>query len=205
VNDTPARRWPVIPTLLVALAIAAMIALGLWQLLDRLPQKRAYLAQLAGNPARPPVAFPRFPDDRLLFRRTGAFCLQPVSITRAGAGNAGYRLIALCRTGAEGPGMKVQLGTTHDPRGMVAWRGGRVTGWISHAPDSRPLIATLTSRQPQEMLLVSDKPVGGLDANRQPDIGLVPNNHLAYAGQWFLFAAIAGVIYVIAVRRRMRR
>jgi surfeit locus 1 family protein len=30
----------------------------------------------------------------------------------------------------------------------------------------------------------------------------VPNNHLSYAVQWFLFAAIASVIYVLAVRRR---
>ncbi len=30
----------------------------------------------------------------------------------------------------------------------------------------------------------------------------MPNNHLAYAVQWFLFAAIAGAIYVLALRRR---
>jgi len=38
---TTTRRFPVLPTLLVALAVAAMIALGLWQLLDRLPKKEA--------------------------------------------------------------------------------------------------------------------------------------------------------------------
>ena len=35
-----ARRIPVVPTIVVALAVAAMIALGLWQLLDRLPKLR---------------------------------------------------------------------------------------------------------------------------------------------------------------------
>ncbi|MBS0285140.1 MAG: SURF1 family protein, partial [Proteobacteria bacterium] len=148
------RRWPLVPTVLVALAVAAMIALGLWQLLIRLPEKEAQLAQLAANPAKPAIAFPRFPDDSLLFRRASGFCLSVASIERAGAGNAGYRLIANCRTGAEGPGIKVQLGTTRDPDAKVRWGGGKVSGWISHAPDARPLIAGLFAHVPRELLLV---------------------------------------------------
>lgn len=193
-----------VPTIVVGACIAAMIALGLWQLLDRRPEKEAFLAQLAANPARPAVAFPRFPDETLLFRRSSAFCLEPVAIARAGAGAAGYRLIATCRTGAEGPGLKVQIGTTRDPVAKVAWTGGKVSGWIAHAPDARPLIATLLRKQPQEMLLVADRPAAGLAANAPPDVGSVPNNHLAYAVQWFVFAGVAGVVYVLALRRRVR-
>lgn len=193
------RRVPVIATIVVALAVAAMIALGLWQLLVRLPEKEAHLAQLAGNPAKPVVAFPSAPDDRLLFRRTEATCRPPIAITRAGAGNAGYRLIATCEGGA---GPKVQLGTTRDPRATVTWAGGTVRGWISHAPDAAPLIAKIWSHRPQELLLVSALPLAGLTANTQPDVGLVPNNHLAYAVQWFVFAGIAAIIYVLAVLRR---
>ncbi|QKR98865.1 SURF1 family protein [Sphingomonas sp. CL5.1] len=199
------RRWPLVPTILVALAVAAMIALGLWQLLIRLPEKEAQLAQLAANPARPAIAFPRFPDDALLFRRASGFCLSVASIDRAGAGNAGYRLIANCRTGAEGPGMKVQLGTTRDPDAQVRWSGGKVSGWISHAPDARPLIAGLFNHVPRELLLVADTPAPGLAANTRPDISIVRNNHFAYAMQWFFFAAVASVIYVLAVRRRIAR
>ena len=33
----------------------------------------------------------------------------------------------------------------------------------------------------------------------------VPNNHLAYAVQWFIFAAAALIIYILAVRRRLQR
>jgi len=33
-------------------------------------------------------------------------------------------------------------------------------------------------------------------------VGDIPNNHLAYAVQWFLFAGIAGVIYALALKRR---
>ncbi len=199
------RRLPVVPTLLVALAVAAMIALGVWQLVDRLPKKEAFLAQLAANPGRPPIAFPRFPDDTLLFRRASGFCLQPTSIALAGAGASGYRAIARCRTGAEGPGMIVQLGTTRDPNAKVAWTGGAVRGFISHAPDSRSLIGSLFDRRAQDMMLVAATPPAGLAPNGRPDIASVPNNHLAYGVQWFLFAGIAAIIYVLAVVRRAPR
>ncbi len=195
------RRIPVLPTILVALVVAAMIGLGLWQLLDRRPAKLAFIAQLDGNPAKPPVAFPRFTDDTLLFRRSSGYCLPPVAITLAGAGSAGYRAIAACRTGAEGPGMIVQLGTTRDPKARPGWRGGPVSGFISHAPDSRPALATLFRHEPQRMMLVADRPLPGLSPNPAPDVGAVPNNHLAYAVQWFIFAALATIIYALALRR----
>jgi surfeit locus 1 family protein len=192
----PARRIPIIPTILVTLAIAAMIALGLWQLLDRLPKKEAFLVQLAANPAKPPMAFPRVPDQTLLFRRAFGLCLQPTAIKLAGAGKSGFRAIAECRTGAESPGMIVQLGTTRDPMAKVSWPGGQVSGFISHAPDGRSLIGSLFDHTPQRLMLVADTPPSN------PDIAAVPNNHLAYAGQWFFFAAIAAIIYVLALRRR---
>lgn len=198
------RRWPVIPTIVVAIAVAAMIGLGLWQLLDRRPQKIAYLEQLRANPTKPPIAFPRFPDETLLFRRATGFCLSPKSIRLAGAGAAGFRAIVECSTGAEGPGMVVQLGTTRDPNAKVAWPGGAVSGYIANAPDGRSLIGAALSRQPQRPMLVAGAPPPGLQANAPPNVEAVSNNHLAYAVQWFFFAAVAVVIYVLAVRRRRR-
>ena len=190
-------RVPILPTILVVLAIAVMVALGLWQLGDRLPAKEAYLAQLADNPSEQPIAFPSQPDDSLLFRRTYAPCPAPVSIRRAGAGASGFRLIATC-----GSGIQVQLGTTRDPATTLAWSGGPVRGYISHAPDSRPLIAGLFDDTPIPLLLVAAEPPAGLTANAPPDLSAVPNNHLAYGVQWFLFAGIAAVIYILALRRR---
>lgn len=199
------RRWPLLATAVVALAVVAMIALGLWQLLIRAPEKDALVARLTRNPERPPIAFPLSPDDTLLFRRATAVCHPPVRITRAGAGNAGYRLIARCGSAdAATPAVQVQLGTTRDPSATVAWSGGTVSGWISHAPGSQPMIARLLRPAPQPMLLVAATPAPGLAANTRPDAGLVPNNHRAYAVQWFLFAAIAAAIYALAVRRRFR-
>ena len=195
-------KLPLWPTIVVGLAVATMIGLGLWQLLDRLPAKEAYLAQLAQNPGRPEIAVPRVADDSVIFRRSRAICLEPVKTERAGAGKAGFRLIVTCRTGIEGPGLLVQLGTTRDPNGSSNWRGGEVVGYISHAPDSRPLLATLFDRNAKPLMLVADTPPPGLAPNERPNLGAVPNNHLAYAGQWFFFAAAAALIYLLALRRR---
>jgi surfeit locus 1 family protein len=199
------RRIPLIPTLIVALAVATMIGLGLWQLVIRKPQKEAALAQLAANPSRPEIAFPRLPDDALLFRRTHGYCVEPVSGRLTGAGNAGFRYIVECRTGGgEGPGMLVQLGTTRDPMAKPVWKGGAVRGTISHAPDGRSMLASLFDRTPKRLLLVADTPAAGLAPNGTPDLSSVPNNHLAYGVQWFLFALVASVIYVLALRWRGR-
>ncbi len=193
------KRVPVLPTLFVALAVAAMVALGLWQLLDRLPEKEAYLAKVAANPARPPVAFPSVPDQSLLLRRASATCRPPVGVTLAGAGAAGFRAIATCANG-----MAMQLGTTRDPMARVQWSGGAVSGFISHAPDQRSLIGALADRRPPPLMLVADRtPVAGLAANAPPSLDSIPNNHLAYAVQWFFFAAVASIIYLLALRRRL--
>ncbi len=192
------KHVPIVPTLLVTLAVAAMMALGLWQLLDRRPAKLAYLAQVAANPGRPPVAFPDTADQSLLLRRATGECRAPARVTLAGAGAAGFRAIATCANG-----MAVQLGTTRDPMARVVWRGGTVSGLISHAPDSRSLLGALIDRRPQPLMLVADRPVAGLTANARPDIDAIPNNHLAYAVQWFFFAGVASVIYLLALRRRV--
>lgn len=200
------KRFPIVATVLVALAAIAMVALGIWQL-QRRGQKLAELRVLAANPSKPPIAFP-IPaiGDDLLFRRAGAFCLKPVSFVLDGAGKAGFRVIARCATGAEGPGFSVQLGTTHDPEFKPRWSGGKVSGMISHAPSDKPLIATMFGKAaPQQLLLVADTPAPGLAANEMPSVESIPNNHLAYAVQWFLFAGIAVIIYLLALRRRARK
>jgi cytochrome oxidase assembly protein ShyY1 len=53
-------------------------------------------------------------------------------------------------------------------------------------------------------LIVLDRPVSGLEPSVAPSIAEIPNNHRAYAAQWFLFAATALIIYVLALRRRYK-
>lgn len=201
----PQSRLPIVPTLIVGLAVAAMVALGCWQLFYRLPEKQAFLAQLAANPAKPPIAFPAFAHDRrLLFRRTAAFCLEPTGWRVEGAGRFGWRYIALCRTGAEGPGFAVEMGVSPDPKARPGWRGGEVSGIIALAPAHASLIGNLFARAPDRLMIVADRPMPGFSASPRPSLESIPNNHLAYGVQWFLFAAIATGIYVLALRKRQR-
>lgn len=203
------KRIPILSTAIVAIAVAAMIALGCWQLFDRLPKKETFLAQLAANPQKPPVAFPSIPTDKsLLFRRTSAFCLQPTGWQVEGAGRYGWRYIAQCRTGAEGPGFAVEIGVSPDPKARPGWRGGEVTGTIALAPAHRSLIGGLFDRTPDTLMIVADTPpVGtgpGFMPARRPSLESIANNHLAYGVQWFVFAAVALGIYILALRRRWR-
>lgn len=203
-------RLPVIPTLIVAALIAVMIGLGFWQL-DRRAEKNAAIAMAAANPGRAPVAFPALPPvpPELLFRPSSVVCLRVVGwqvvAGRAADGSVGYRHIAQCATGAEGPGALVALGVGQRPDERVKWTGGRVEGWLSEEPDHRALITRLGGKAPPlRPMLVARAAPAGLKPVAPPGAADVPNNHLAYAVQWFLFAGIAAAIYILALRRRAR-
>ncbi len=198
-------RVPVLATLVVALAVVTMIGLGIWQL-QRRDAKEALLASYAANADLPAIVLPRPPvPDTMLFRRMTATCVAPGAITRAAGrtadGRSGYRLIAAC----EGdPTFKVELGVAGDPSVDARWAGGPVTGLYTHAPDGASLFERLIGRAPPPTpMLVPDAPLApGLAPSRRPDPSSIPNNHLAYAVQWFAFAIIAAVIYALALRRR---
>lgn len=202
------NRLPIVPTLLVALGVAAMIALGVWQL-RRADEKRALLERYAANIARPErtMAGVTRLDSDVLFRRAAGNCLEPVGWAveggRAIGGTTGYRHIARCRTGAEGPGFAVDLGVSRDPGFRPRWIGGPVRGVIAEYPRHFSLIDQLARRlPPPEPVLIAATAAPGLEPTAPPSIDDVPNKHLAYAVQWFLFAGIATVIYLLALRRR---
>ncbi|MFL6740002.1 MAG: SURF1 family cytochrome oxidase biogenesis protein [Sphingomicrobium sp.] len=191
------RRLPLVPTLVVAVAVAAMIALGIWQL-QRAQWKERLLAQYQQAQQLRPITWPTVPlrsDQLPLFRHATGVCLRPVGKRAVAgenkAGEPGYVHIVDCTTGAEGPGMSVEVGWSKDPNARVAWNGGPVSGMI--APDRRTA-----------MRLVAATPAPGLAASAPPSIGAIPNNHRLYALQWFSFAAIALIIYGLAVRKRLR-
>jgi len=180
------RRIPIIPTIIVLAAAAAMIALGVWQL-GRMGEKADLLARYeAAANASAEVAFPLTGDGAdTWFRRSRLTCdgvgkIEPVAGT-SGKGQKGWVLRATCASGAI-----VDLGYARDIA-APDWTGGGVTGVIAPGPR-----------------LVADPPQAGLQAMAKPDPGDLPNNHLAYAGQWFFFALTALVIYVLALKRRRR-
>ena len=191
------RRLPPIPTIIVAAAIALMIGLGIWQL-QRATWKDGLVARYHQAEKLPPITWPTEPlrDDQLpLFRHATGVCLRPVG-QRAVAGEnrsgePGYVHVVDCSTGAEGPGMSVEVGWSKDPNARVNWRGGLVSGVI--APDRR-----------KRMRLVAASSLPGLEPSAPPSISAIPNNHRSYALQWFSFALIALIIYGLAVRKRLR-
>ena len=188
-------RLPLIPTLVVAAAVAAMIGLGVWQL-GRAEEKAALIERYRDASGRPPVAWPSGPIEReaLLYRRAAGFCAEVTGwravAGRDRAGRPGWIHIAACRTGGlEGPGMQVDMGWSRSHEPPRGWTGGPVEGTI--APDRAHLIR-----------LVSHAPAPGLAASALPNPEDLPNNHMLYAFQWFFFAATAALIYWLALRRR---
>jgi len=189
------KRIPIVATLVVLALAGCMIALGIWQL-HRATWKEALLAEYADNARQPPIAFPAVPrpDEHLLYRRARGNCLEVTGWTARGgssrAGESGWRHIGQCRTGAEGPGMTVDFGWSRSADNPAARISGPVSGVMDFDRD-------------HVFILVADRPVPGLAPGAVPSPENIPNNHRAYAVQWFIFAALALIIYAIALRRRL--
>ena len=189
------RRAPIVATIVVLAAVAVMIGLGVWQL-HRAQENKALLAQYEVASKLPPIAYPTAPlkGPLPLFRWATGFCQklvgQRASEGRNRAGEIGWVHIVDCATGAEGPGMSVEVGWSKDPNAQVNWSGGPVTGVI------------VRDRLRRIRLVAASAPPG-LEPSAVPSLAAIPNNHRSYALQWFSFAAIALVIYALAVRKRM--
>jgi surfeit locus 1 family protein len=110
-------------------------------------------------------------------------------------------VIADCAAGLRQP-LAVQLGTQRQPNPPAEWSGGEVRGYLAQAPDNRSLLRQLFDRRPTGMMIVAEPHLAGLAANPPAGLDDIPNNHRSYAVQWFAFAAIALVIYALALRRR---
>jgi surfeit locus 1 family protein len=185
------RRLPLLPTLLVLVAVAIMVRLGFWQI-ARLHQKEALLARYsAAAQQRAPVAWPGDPEAaRLaLYRHSELSCATVTGVSalsgRNVAGTPGWAHVVTCQRVGGGVA-QVVLGWSNGPE-AVSWAGGTARGVIAPGPR-----------------LVADPPLAGLAANAAPDARDIPNNHFSYAVHWFLFAATALVIYAIAVSKRLR-
>ena len=189
------RRIPVFATIVVLAAAATMIALGFWQL-RRLHEKEALLAHYAqaatmSADARWPATSEDYPS--ALYRHAQLNCADVVRIDsiagRSLKGRAGWAQVAECRL-ADDQAAAVALGWSEQPQPPI-WSGGKVSGFIGPAGKGIKLVASPAQ--------------AGLEPLALPDPEDIPNNHLAYAVQWFLFAATALVIYGLALRKRGRQ
>lgn len=201
------KRLPIVSTLIVLLAVAAMVALGVWQL-QRRAEKAVLIARATANLDRPARPLPRRITDDLLFARVTADCARVVDWTmgagRTVQGVSGYRHIATCLS-ASGQRFQVDMGVASDPKLRPVWTGGAVAGTLSHAPGGPTLLDRMSGHaRPPAPMIVSDTAAAGLAPSRRPDPASLPDNHMAYAIQWFAFAFAAVIIYLLALRRRSR-
>ncbi len=185
------RRLPILPTIIVLAAVATMIALGIWQL-GRADQKQELLArydQAVAMSAQ--VRFPLSGDvEDVLFRHSELDCAKVLRVEgKAGTsaqGAKGWAHYASCQVAGSDSRINVVLGWSREPQ-SPEWTGGEVRGMIAPGPR-----------------LIAIPAQAGLEQVALPDPKDVPNNHLAYAGQWFFFALTALLIYGLAIRKRMQ-
>jgi cytochrome oxidase assembly protein ShyY1 len=193
------KRLPIIPTIVVVAAAALMVWLGVWQL-QRAKLHKAQLASFVAASRKPPIAFPTIPIrnyDTLLYRYATGNCLRVVgrrtSVGENRSGEPGFVIIFDCATGAEGPGMSVEVGWSKNPNARTTWNGGLVSGVIVGDDKTR-------------FRLVSATAAPGLEAVTppKPSVKVSPARNKGYAATWFAFALIALIIYGLAVRKRSK-
>ena len=189
------QRVPVLTTLIVIAAVTTMIALGVWQL-QRLEQKEAMLARYARVQAlSSDVVWPRAAStaEAAMFRHSRVICervlAQGATAGRNLSGTTGWAQTARCALNGGGEA-SIALGWTQAPV-IQPWAGGEIEGLVAPGEGG-------------SVRLIAGKPPAGMQPLAPPDPRDIPNNHFAYAIQWFLFAGVAALIYAIALRKRMR-
>lgn len=201
------RPVPVFATIIVLAAVLTMIGLGVWQV-GRAQEKDRRNAALVSRTALPPVAYPQTGfGEAYHYRTLEADCTQVLGWEDAGGkdtkGRTGWSKIATCLDARIGSRFKVDVGVGLGPNARPAWSGGRVSGRGIFEPEDRSLYElVMRIEQPRRLMIVSQTAAPGLTPSQQPDPSGEKNSSWAYAVQWFLFAASALVIYVLALRRR---
>lgn len=196
------KRLPLIPTLIVAAAVATMIGLGVWQL-QRAAWKEALLAEYSRAISLPavdldPLLASGRPLPELSFRRALVTCDARDATVEARTGRnlsdvTGQAYYIPCRPGASGAAGRLRVNAGWAMRPDVATRltlTGIVAGRLSLVEAEGPITLTAATAAPP---LVPSQP---------PGLDNIPNNHRMYALQWFAFALIAAVIFLLALRRR---
>lgn len=196
------KRPPVLPTIVVIVAAGLMVALGIWQL-HRAEWKERLLAQYAEAATLPAVDLDPLLDGRtalppLGFRRALVTChavdqAPDVHVGRNGADEVGQVYLIPCRPGATGLAgrLRINMGWAAQPDALPRLTlDGVAAGRLGPVEQEGPITLTAATSPP------------ALVPSQAASIENVPNNHRAYAFQWFAFAVTALVIYGFALRRR---
>ncbi len=211
------RQLPIIPTIVVLVAAGIMVWLGIWQL-SRAEEKAALIAKFEANQQLPVVVgfrptnfrnpeklkeiinYDRSYLESMQFRTVEFDCSEPknwqaISGKHAN-GQSGYVHMFECDNlhmefmGGEELDVStfavVGWSRSVEP---IQWAGGKLTGVFAPLGENYKVVAS--------------EPLVGLEPLAKPDPRDLPNNHLAYAGQWFFFALTALVIYLLAIRKKL--
>ncbi len=207
------RRIPVLGTVVVFALAAFLISLGLWQL-QRAQWKANLIARLEAAPNQPLLTPQDFLDAMLglksvQYRRaqhicrpsTGGSTVRPYDLKGGSSrgGQGGFLILVNCSLDNPRPDLVVVAGWTRNPDAMnqsytvdTMFEGLIIERPYGDAP-GRP-----------QFMLIPTTAIPGLEPSRLPSAADLPDNHLAYAGQWFGLAGALLVIYGLWVRRRAK-
>lgn len=217
----------ILPLVFGIVGTAILVGLGVWQL-QRLAWKEAVLSAIAARMDEAPAAVPEAPeagrDGFMPVVETGRFTGQAVDalVSRKGVG-PGFRVVAAFET-ENGRRILVDRGFVPDgARGLGHGADGpmTVTGNL-HWPDeidsytlppdtktgiwyARDVSAMAEKLATEPVLVVARSETGEGITPWPVDTSGIPNDHLGYAVQWFLLAAVwAGmtILYLWRMRRR---
>src|SRR6185437_3191486 len=194
------RGGTIVASVIVAAAVLVMIRLGFWQM-HRAHENAQLMQQYAVASKQPPIAYPTGPVNGPLplFRWATGYCPkvvgQRVTAGRNRKGEVGWAHVVDCAVAPRGE-MTVEVGWSTDPNAKVNWAGGLVSGMI------------VRDRVHQIRLVAASAPPG-LEPAGLPSVEtavpVTPARNRLYALQWFSFAAIALIIYGMALRRQWKQ
>lgn len=221
------RRSILVPLIFGIVGTAILMSLGLWQL-RRMEWKNAMLSEIQAGIDAAPVPLPLVPDPSMKYlpvvlsgRTTGQEILV-LSGTRESGG--GYNVVSGFVT-EDGRRIMVDRGFVtqdqrRDPRPPVALDVVGNLHWPQEKNGSTPEpdlaagiwfardVPAMAEALQSAPVLVVAAAIGGNPQGVQPipvAIAGIPNNHLSYAVQWFLFAATcAGMTAWLIWRIRQR-
>jgi surfeit locus 1 family protein len=201
------RRIPIIPTIVTIVGVLILCGLGRWQL-ERRAWKRDLIDRLAAAPNLPEVTPQEFRaamlgDVSVQYRRASIDCfagpkqpydLRPGSSAR---GTSGFFVIVSCQPNNRPPDIVAVAGWTKrvDAKDQTILLDHQLSGVVIENPygdaPGRP-----------RFMLIPDEAIPPLGRPQLPRAADLPDNHLAYAGQWFGLAIVLVAIYGLWLRRR---
>ncbi|MTH65367.1 SURF1 family protein [Paracoccus shanxieyensis] len=221
------RRY-LFPLILGVLGCAALIALGLWQL-QRMEWKQAMLAQIQSRIEGPAVPLPETPDPSMKYMPvtvSGMTTGQEIDVLSGMKDlGGGYQVISSFVTD-DGRRILLDRGFVdqdhkRDPRpatrlqvtGNLHWPDE--TSGATPAPNldqniwfARDVPAMAAALDTDPVLVVVAAAVGDAQGVTPVPVAIqgIPNNHLSYAVQWFMIAAVwAGMTVALIWRIRQRQ